>query len=140
MTLGRAVGAARGLGVGKPIQSTSRHPASPPLVPPMLSCAHAQSLQSWPTLCNPMECSPLGPCVHGILQARIMEWAAMPSSRRSSQLRDGNHVSYVSCIGRQDFFLPLELPGKLNNGPYLIFIIIFPLSDKNQTTYSPLRK
>ena len=40
----------------------------------------------------------LQPC--GILQARIMEWVAMPSSRGSSPPRDPTHVSYVSCIGR----------------------------------------
>ena len=37
---------------------------------------------------------------HGILQARILERVAMPSSRRSSQPRDQTHISYVSCIGR----------------------------------------
>ena len=37
-----------------------------------------------PTLCNPMDCSPPGSSVHGIPQARILEWAAMPSSRGSS--------------------------------------------------------
>ena len=35
-------------------------------------------------LCNPMDCSPPGSSVHGILQARILEWVAMPSSRGSS--------------------------------------------------------
>ena len=40
------------------------------------------------TLCNPMDCSPLDSSVHGILQARILEWVAMPFSRRSSQTRD----------------------------------------------------
>ena len=33
------------------------------------------------TLCDPMDCSPPGPSVHGILQAKILEWVAMPSSR-----------------------------------------------------------
>jgi len=47
-----------------------------------------------------MDCNPPGSSVHGILQARIMEWVAMPSPRGSSQLRDQTHVSYVSCIGR----------------------------------------
>ena len=37
--------------------------------------------QSCPTLCDPMDCSPPGSSVHGILQARILEWGAMPSSR-----------------------------------------------------------
>ena len=45
----------------------------------MLSCfSHVQ-------LCNPMDCSPLSSSVHGILQARILELLAMPSSRGSSQ-------------------------------------------------------
>ena len=39
--------------------------------------------QSCPTLCDRMDCSPPGSLVHGILQARIMEWVAMPSSRGS---------------------------------------------------------
>ena len=43
----------------------------------------SESLQSCPTLCNPMDCSPLGSSIHGILQARILEWIAMPSSRGS---------------------------------------------------------
>ena len=44
-------------------------------------CLHAKSLQSWPTLCYPMDCSPPGSSAHGILQARILKWVAMPSSR-----------------------------------------------------------
>ena len=43
--------------------------------------------QSYLTLCDPMDCSPPGPCIHGI-QARILEWVAISSSRRSSGLRD----------------------------------------------------
>ena len=50
------------------------------------------------TLCSPMGCSPPGSSVHGISQARILEWAAISSSRESSQLRDG---TCVSCISRQ---------------------------------------
>ena len=60
-------------------------------------CLHAMSLQSCLTLCDPMDCSPPGTSVHGIFQARILEWIAMPSSRGSSQPRDRTHVSYVSC-------------------------------------------
>ena len=45
-------------------------------------------LQSCPTLCNPRDCSPPGSSVHGVLQARILEWVAMPSSRGSSRRRD----------------------------------------------------
>ena len=39
---------------------------------------HARSLQSCPTLCNRMDCSPPGSSVHGVLQARILEWVACP--------------------------------------------------------------
>ena len=65
-----------------------------------VAAAAAKSLQSCPTLCDPIEGSPPGSSVPGILQARILEWIAMLSSRRSSQLRDRTQVSYVSCIGR----------------------------------------
>ena len=44
-------------------------------------CVPAKSLQSCPTLCNPMDSSPPCSSVHGILQARILEWVSMPSSR-----------------------------------------------------------
>ena len=43
---------------------------------------------SCPALCNPMDCSPLGSSVHGILQPRILEWVAISFSRGSSQPRD----------------------------------------------------
>ena len=43
-----------------------------------------KSLQSHLSLCNPMDCSPQGSSVHEILQARILEWVPMPSSRGSS--------------------------------------------------------
>ena len=50
--------------------------------------------QSCLTLCNPMGCSLPGSSVHGILQARILEWVAMPFSRGSSQCRDWTYVSH----------------------------------------------
>ena len=50
-----------------------------------------------------MDCSLPGSTVHGILQARILEWVAVPSSRGSSRPRDGTRVSYVSYIGRRFF-------------------------------------
>ena len=49
-------------------------------------CVHAKSLQLCPTLCNPMDCNPPGSSGHGILQARILEWVAMPSSRGYSAM------------------------------------------------------
>ena len=45
------------------------------------------------TLCDPMDCSPPGSSVQGILQARILEWVATPSSRGSSRPRDQTWVS-----------------------------------------------
>ena len=41
------------------------------------ACVCAKLLQSCPTLCNPMDCSPPGFSVHGISQARILEWVAI---------------------------------------------------------------
>ena len=62
-------------------------------------CMCAKSLQSCLTLCDPMNCSLPGSCVHGILQARRLEWVAMPFSRGPSRTRDQTYVSYVSYIG-----------------------------------------
>ena len=45
------------------------------------ACLHARLLQSCLTLCDPMDCSLPGSSVHGILQARILRWVAMPSSQ-----------------------------------------------------------
>ena len=52
-----------------------------------------ESAQLCPTLCDPMDCSPPGSSVHGILQARILEWVAVPFSRGSFQPRDRTQVS-----------------------------------------------
>ena len=49
------------------------------------ACVHAKLRQSCPILCSPMDCSPPGSPVHGNLQARILEWVAIPFSRCSSQ-------------------------------------------------------
>ena len=64
------------------------------------AAAAAKSLQSCPTLCDPIDGSPPGSSIHGIFQARILEWVAMPSSRGSFRPRDGTPVSYVFCAGR----------------------------------------
>ena len=56
-------------------------------------CERAKSLQLYPTLCEPMDSSLPGPSVHGILQARILEWVAMLFSRGSSWPRARTHVS-----------------------------------------------
>ena len=62
------------------------------------TCAHSVVF----TLCNPMDCSRPGSFVHGILQARILEWAAISYSRGSSQPRDRTCVFCVSCAGKVD--------------------------------------
>ena len=52
--------------------------------------------QSCPTLCNSVDCSPPGSSVHGILQARILEWVTIPFSRGSSRLRNQTQVSCIA--------------------------------------------
>ena len=76
----------------------------------MLCCA--KSIQLCQTFCDLMDCSLPDSSVHGILQAIIQEWIAMPSSKGSSQPRDQTHISYVSCIGRWVF---TSRPGKPHN-------------------------
>ena len=56
-------------------------------------------VQSCPTLCDPMDCSPQGSSVRGILQARTLELVVMHSSRGSSRPRDQIQVSYISNPG-----------------------------------------
>ena len=57
------------------------------------SCASAKLLHLCPTLCDPMDCSPPGSSVHGILQARISEWVAVPSSSSRSVLpKESQHI------------------------------------------------
>ena len=67
-------------------------------------------IQSCPTLCDPMYCSPPGSSAHGILQAKILEWVAISSCRVSSRCRDQTHVSGVSCIAGR--FFTIKPPGK----------------------------
>ena len=55
---------------------------------PMCVCMCVCVAQSYLALCDPMDCSPPGSFVHGILQARVLEWVAIPFSRGSSQPRD----------------------------------------------------
>ena len=55
----------------------------------------AESLQSCPILCDPVDCSPAGSSVHGISQARVLEWIAISFSRGSSQPRNQTHISFM---------------------------------------------
>ena len=92
---------------------------SSPVLPAVLnaSCMHAQSCL---TLCNPMGYSPPGASIHGVFQARILEWVAIPFSRGSSQSRDQTHVSSIFCIGKHS--LPLSHPGSSK------YLSVFPYS------------
>ena len=74
------------------------------------SCVHACSVaKSCLTLCDPLDCSLPASSVHGIFQARVLEWVAISCSWGSSWPRDW---TYVSCIGR---FFPW---GKPQNVPF----------------------
>ena len=74
---------------------------------PVSMCA---KLLSRVRLCDPMDSSPPGSSVHGILQARILEWVAMPSSRGSSD--PGLEPESLSLLHWQAGSLPLVPPGK----------------------------
>ena len=87
-------------------QPPSQSPCCPPLsrLVPIHPLNNIQSkglkvrvlvAQSRLTLCDPMDCSRPGSSVHGILQARILEWVAIPFSRGSSQPKDQTHISYI---------------------------------------------
>ena len=62
------------------------------------ACMHVKSLQSCVTLCDPLDCSPPGSSVHGILQARILEWVPISFSRGSSRPRNRTLVSCIADI------------------------------------------
>ena len=74
-------------------------------------CVCAKSLQSCPTLCDPMDHSPPGSSVHGILQPRILEWVAVSSSRGSFWPRDRTHIS-LCLLHWKEGSLPLVPLGK----------------------------
>ena len=63
-------------------------------------CVRVCDTHLYPTLCYPMDCNSPGSSVHGILQARILEWVATVFSRGSSQPRD---QTWVSCIAGRFF-------------------------------------
>ena len=85
-----------------PISSFTLQPWNPPTPSLKGECCAVQCLvaHSCPTLCHLMDYSPPGSSIHGILQATILEWLAIPFSRGSSQLRD---QTQVSCIAGRFF-------------------------------------
>ena len=90
------------------------------------------------SLCNLMDCGPPGSSVHGILQARILEWVAVPSSRGSSWPRDWTHVSCGSCIAGG--FFTTEPPRKpcLNHWNTPNWLPMFNLSFNLESSYQYL--
>ena len=60
---------------------------------------HSKSIQLYLTLYDPVDYTLPGSSVYGVLEAKILEWFSMPSSRGFSQHRDRTCVSYISCIG-----------------------------------------
>ena len=80
---------------------------------------HVCVAQSCPTLCHPMDCSLPGSPVHGILQARILEWVAISFSRGSFQPRD---QTQVSCIAGRFFIIWATREAHiLRNSNYVVF-------------------
>ena len=73
---------------------------SDPRIQLVEECMHAKLLQLCLTLCDPMDCSWPGSSVHGILQARKLEWVAISHSMEPSWPRDRTHVSGISCTGK----------------------------------------
>ena len=67
-------------------------------------CASAQLLQLCPILWDGIDCSLPGSSVHGIFQAIILEWVAIPFSRGSSQPRDQTHISHICCTEGRFFY------------------------------------
>ena len=103
------------------------------------TCVRAKSLQSCPALWDPVDCSPPGSSVLGLLQAGILEWVARPSSRASSRPR-GLNLHLLCLLHRQVGSLPPAPPGKSKKkkkpthilkkqkNPNLYFFYLFILS------------
>ena len=83
-----------GIKVG--VRLTLFRPKVVPLVSQMSFLLESEVAQSCPTLCDPVDCSPLGSSAHGILQARVLEWVAISFSRGSSPPRDRTQVSRIA--------------------------------------------
>ena len=82
-------------------------------------------------LCDSMNSNPPGSSVHGIVQARILEWVAISSSRGSSLLRDHTCASYKSPA-LQAYSLPLSHQGNHNTiYLFIIFIVCLPLDNSS---------
>ena len=91
--------------------------------------------QSCTTLCDPIDCSPPGSSVHGILQAGIPEWVARPVSRGSSQCRD---QTWVSCIAGRFFTVWATKEALISRkGGYLADIVLSSAICSMSASHSP---
>ena len=90
-----------------------------------LACMRVQSLQSYLTPCNPMDCSPPGSSIYGILQGRILEWVAMPSSRGSFQTGDWTYMCLHLLKCRLILYPPRHLGTLTLALPILFFFFFF---------------
>ena len=85
----------------------------------------AQLIQSCLTICNPMDCSRPGSSVQGILQTKILEWVAMPSSRGSSQPEmEPESLKSPALAGGS---LPAVPPRKPYLSIYPCYLLLVPL-------------
>ena len=110
----------------KPTHYGSHHAVMVNLCSVVKSCPVTKSFpvsKSCPTPCNPMGCSLPGSSVHGIPQARGLEWVVISFSRGSSWPRDWTCASYVSFIAKQILF------NWATNG--IFTVIIIPLAGTN---------
>ena len=89
-------------------------------------CQFCVCAQSCPTVSDPLDCSPPGFSVHGIFQARIIEWVAISYSRGSSRPRNRSHVSCVSCTGRWILLPPHYLGSPMSILNILYFKVGLP--------------
>ena len=105
-------------------------------LPSCMHCCCRAVVHSHPTLCAPVDCSPPGSSVHGISQARILEWVAISYSRASSQPVDQTHIPR---IGR--WILNHEPPGKplAYNGHLLIIALFHPITCLKGATSQQVR-
>ena len=70
--------------------------------------------------CDPMDCGPSVSSVHGTLQVRTLEWVTMPSSRGSSQPRDGTQESRLSILPCRQILYPLSHLGSASLGSLVL--------------------
>ena len=92
-------------------------------------CCFCLVIQSCPSLCDPMDCSPPGSSAHGISQARTLEWVAISFSRGSSPPRDQTQVS-CTANGFSTILFPLlgsVFPRYLAPSTLLFLFVIYIL-------------